>query len=314
MRENIISKALIVLAVFFLPIFITTLLADFGHNILSNNDILITIEYKEGKMQLPLNQYLVGVVAAEMPAQFEEEALKAQAIAARTYTMKRYKENPATVFTSAIQSYYSDNDLEALWGVDNYPLNYSKVNKAVDDTEIEVLTYNDALIDAVFHSTSIGMTRSALDVWGQDIPYLQKAESLEDINAPTYLHQYEFNFDDFKVKACNYDSEIALTDELSNDLQIIERNSEGYVNKVQVGNKIYNGEDFRKIFGLASSNFTITFNDQNIEIVCRGFGHGVGLSQYGAEAMAKAGATYDEILTHYYKDVVLTQLNNIKSN
>lgn len=314
MKENIISKALIVLAVFFLPIFITTLLADLGHSILSGDDTLITIEYKDGKVQMPLNQYLIGVVAAEMPAQFEEEALKAQAIAARTYTMKRYNDNQGTVFTSNIQNYYSQSDLESLWGVDNYPINYSKIKKAVEDTDKEVITYNNELIDAVFHSTSIGKTRSALDVWGQDIPYLQEEESLEDINAPTYLHQYEFSFDDFKDKATKYDSETVLTDELSNDLQIIERNSEGYVIKVQIGNKIYSGEDFRKIFGLASSNFTITFEEQKVKIVCRGFGHGVGLSQYGAEAMAKAGSTYDEILTHYYKDVVLTQLNNLSNN
>lgn len=314
MKENIISKALIVLAAFFLPIFITTLLADLGHSTLLKEETLITIEYKDGKIQIPLSQYLAGVVAAEMPAQFEEEALKAQAVAARTYTMKRYEDNPDIVFTSTIQSYYSQSDLEALWGVDNYPLNYSKIKKAVEDTDEEIIAYNNELIDAVFHSTSIGMTRSALDVWGQDIPYLQEAESLEDINAPTYLHQYEFDFTEFKDTAYNYDSEIALTDELSNDLQVIERNSEGYVIQIQVGNKIYSGEDFRKIFGLASSNFTITFEEQQVKILCRGYGHGVGLSQYGAEAMAKAGSTYDKILTHYYKDVILTQLNNINSN
>lgn len=308
MREKIISKALIVLAVFFLPIFITTLLADLGRNTVNNGDTMVTVEYNDGKIQLPLNQYLIGVVAAEMPIQFEEEALKAQAVAARTYTMKRYQKDPQMVFTSTIQSYYSKNELENLWGVDDYPLNYSKIKQAVEGTKNQVLTYQDDLIDAVFHSTSIGVTRSALEVWGQDIPYLQKVESLEDINASTYLHQYALSYDEVKKKANTFDDQIVLTDELSNDIQIIERNKEGYVLKIQVGNKIYSGEEFRKIFGLASSNFSILFNEKKVEVVCRGYGHGVGLSQYGAESMAKAGLTYDQILLHFYTSIELTTI------
>lgn len=308
MRDKIISKALTVLAVFFLPIFITTLLADFGKHATSKDDIMVLVAYNDGQIQLPLNQYLIGVVAAEMPVQFEEEALKAQAITARTYTMKRFQANPKMVFTSDVQSYYSQMELEKLWGVEDYPLNYSKIKNAVQATASKVIVHKEALIDAVFHSTSIGMTRSAEEVWGQDIAYLQKVESLEDINAPTYLHQYTFNYDDARKKALSYDAQMVLTEELSNDIQIIERNKEGYVIQVQIGNKIYNGEDFRNIFGLASSNFSLLFKDQKMEIVCRGYGHGVGLSQYGAEAMAKTGATHEQIVLHFFTDVELSTL------
>lgn len=311
MREKIISKALIVLAVFFLPIFITTLLADFGRNTADDNDRMVTINYQDGEIQIPLNQYIIGVVAAEMPVQFEEEALMAQAIAARTYTMNRYQRDPKIVFTKGVQSYYSKNELEDLWGVDDYPLNYSKIKQAVNETKDQVLTYQDTLIDAVFHSTSSGVTRSALEVWGQDIAYLQSVESLEDINAPNYLHQYAMNYEDVKKSASTFDDQILLTDELSNDIQIIERNKQGFVIQIQVGNKIYSGEDFRKIFGLASSNFSILFKEQKVEIICRGYGHGVGLSQYGAESMAKMGSKYDEILLHFYTGVELKSLEEI---
>ncbi len=311
MKEKTISTALIVLVVFFLPIFITTLLADFGKQIKSANELMVTVSYREGKTQVSLNEYLIGVVAAEMPVQFEKEALMAQAVAARTYTMKRVQQDPQMVFTSAVQSYYSKGELEDLWGVDDYPLHYSKIKEAVEATKTQVLIYEDALIDAVFHSTSIGMTRSASEVWNQEIPYLQKVESLEDINAPTYFHQYALTYEELKEKALAFDDQIILTDELSKDIQIIERNKEGYVLQIQIGNQIYSGEDFRKIGGLASSNFSLLFNEQKVEIICRGYGHGVGLSQYGAEAMAKTGATYDQILHHYYSDVEMTTLEKI---
>ncbi|MBC7959097.1 MAG: stage II sporulation protein D [Vallitaleaceae bacterium] len=312
MREKIISKALIVLAVFFLPVFITSLFTDFGKKVSTAEDVSITIEYKDGKKTVPLEQYLIGVVAAEMPAQFEGEALKAQAIAARTYTMKRVSDNENIVFKSNIQSYYSRSELEVLWGVNDFALNYPKIQRAVEDTKAQVLVYEDELIDAVFHSSSIGTTRSALQVWGQEIPYLQQAQSLQDINAPTYSHQYSFDYEEVKKKALKSDDQIILTQELSSDLQIIERDTEGYVLQVQLGNKIYTGEAFRKIFGLASSNFSILFKDDTVDIVCKGYGHGVGLSQYGAQAMAQGGATCEEILTHYYFNVKLTTLKEMK--
>ncbi|PKM52623.1 MAG: stage II sporulation protein D [Firmicutes bacterium HGW-Firmicutes-7] len=312
MKEKIISKGLIVLAVFFIPIFITTLLTDFRKSPNNIEDKLVTIHYNEGELQIPLESYLVGVVAAEMPVFFEGEALKAQAVTARTYTMKRYNQNPNIVFTKDIQSYYSDKELEELWGINDYAFYYSKIRDAVKETSGQVITYKDELIDAVFHSTSIGRTRSAKELWGQDIPYLEGAESLEDINAPTYLHQFVFDFIEFQDIVQQFDSSISFSKELPNEIQIIERNKEGYVLSIQVGNKIFSGEDFRKILEIASSNFTISFDENSVNIVCKGYGHGVGMSQYGAEAFANMGKGYQEILKHYYKDINIIGLQELK--
>lgn len=311
MREKIISKGLIILAVFFIPVFITTLLTDFRKSPNSVEEMMVTINYNDGELQIPLEKYLLGVVAAEMPVFFEDEALKAQAVTARTYTMKRYNENPNMVFTKDIQSYHSDKELEAVWGVNDYAFYYLKIRDAVKATNGQVITYQDELIDAVFHSTSIGRTRSARELWGQDIPYLQASESLEDINAPTYLHQYSFTFNEFQDQALQFDSKIAFSKELPSEIQIIERNTEGYILSIQVGNKIYTGEEFRKIFDIASSNFTISFIEDGVNIACKGYGHGVGMSQYGAEAFANMGKDYEEIIKHYYKDVNIIALDEL---
>lgn len=311
MKERIINCALIVLAIFFLPIFITTLLTDVGKSAVNGNDIMVNIHYSEGELNIPLETYLIGVVAAEMPVYFDEEALKAQAITARTYTLKRLKENSNTVFTEDIQDYFSDKQLEEKWGVNDYAFYYSRIRKAVQETKGQVITYDGELIDAVFHSTSIGMTRSALEVWGQDIPYLQVAESLEDINAPTYLHKYSFEFNTFQDMASQYDGDITFAKELPSEIQIVERNKEGYILSIQVGNKIFNGEEFRKIFNLASSNFSLSFTNNEINIICKGYGHGVGLSQYGAEAMANAGKSCIDIVKHYFKDVEIVNKDNL---
>lgn len=311
MRERIINAALIVLAIFFLPIFVTTLLTDVGKNADSAQDLIVNIHYSDGEQKLPLETYLIGVVAAEMPVYFDEEALKAQAITARTYTLKRLKENKNLVFTEDIQDYYSNKELEEKWGVNDYAFYYSRIRNAVQKTKGQVITYNGELIDAVFHSTSIGMTRSALDVWGQDIPYLQVAESLEDINAPTYLHKYSFHFNNFQDMATQYDSEIKFTKELPSEIQIVERNKEGYILSIQVGNKIFSGEEFRKIYNLASSNFSLSFVENEVNIICKGYGHGVGLSQYGAEAMANGGKNFMDIVKHYFKDVEIVNKDTL---
>lgn len=311
MREKIINSVLIILAVFFLPIFITTILTDVGKSNNKSEDLMINIHYKNNDEQISLETYLIGVVAAEIPVYFDEEALKAQAVTARTYTLKRYQENPSIIFTDDIQDYYSNEELEEMWGVNDYAFYYSRIRDAVQQTKGQVITYNNELIDAVFHSTSIGMTRSALDVWGQDIPYLQVAESLEDINAPTYLHKHSFDFKNFQEVAVQYDGEIVFSKDLPNEIQIVERNKEGYILSIQLGNKIFNGEEFRKIFDLASSNFSLSFTDNEISIVCKGYGHGVGLSQYGAEAMAKSGNSFVEILKHYFKDIQVVSEDSI---
>lgn len=310
LKEKAISVALTVLVILFIPIFLTTMIRGPFKEKDEEQQNLIKIDYGTGVQEIPLEQYLIGVVAAEMPISFELEAFKAQAIAARTYTLKRLKDNPNTIFTQEIQSYYSNSELEKLWDVKEYAINYAKVVNAVNSTKGLVVTYNDELIDAIFHSTSIGVTRSAQEVWGQDIPYLQSVDSLDDINAPTYLHQYTLSYDEFIRKAKAYQEDIIIGENISGEIQIIERTKDGFVQQIQLGNKILTGENFRKIYDLASSHFTLNFRVDNIEILCKGYGHCVGMSQYGADFMAKSGYKYEEILKHYYTGVQIKQMNN----
>lgn len=310
MRDKILTGCLIVLIVFFIPIFITTLFDNSKHYENKKDNLSVKIDYGQGVMEVSLDTYLMGVVAAEMPASFGIEALKAQAIAARTYIAKRIEENSNTVFTKQLLSYYSDQELEEIWGVNQYAFNYSKIKRAVEETDQQVILYQGELIDAIFHSTSIGRTRPALEVWGEDIPYLKSAESLEDINASTYLHNYNFSYNVFSQILMANHNDIVISEELLLEMQIIERSTSGYVLKLQVGNKIFTGEEFRRLFDLASSCFSMTVVNNQINLVCKGMGHGVGMSQVGANTMALEGADYEEIIAHYYQDVQIEDMQH----
>lgn len=310
MREKILTGCLIVIIVFFIPIFVTTIFDNAKHSENKKENILVKIDYGQGITEISLDAYLMGVVAAEMPANYEIEALKAQVVAARTYIIKRTTENANTVFTKQLLSYYTDQELEEIWGVTQYAFNYSKIKKAVEETDQQVILYQGELIDAIFHSTSIGKTRPALEVWGEDIPYLKTAESLEDINSSTYLHQYSFSYDVFSQTLMSNHNDIIISKELLKEMQIIERSTSGYILKLQVGNKIFTGEEFRRLFELASSCFSITVENNQINIVCKGMGHGVGMSQVGANAMALEGSDYQSIIVHYYQDIQIENMQH----
>lgn len=306
-REKLIYWLLVVIVIFFLPIFITSVLTDIGEKKDETVEDQIKINYYNQEDKISLDEYLIGVVAAQIPAYFEEEALKAQGVIARTFTLKKLKENDNIVFTKDIQGYYSSSELENLWGVNDYTLYYSKIKDAIKSTDNLVITYKNELIDPLFHLVSTGTTRSAKEAWGQDIPYLQSIESIEDIRSPKYKNKYNFSLDEFAEILTNKYPDINFSQDIEKEIQIIERDKEEYVRLIQIGNKILNGEEFRKIVNIASSNFQIEFTNNEIGIVCKGYGHGVGLSQYGADNLGKEGKTYDEILEYYYKGIVLEE-------
>lgn len=308
MREKIISILLMLLIILVIPIFITTILTGIRSKKEEFSDITVNINYSGEETQIPLEEYIIGVVAAEMPAQYDKEALKAQAIAARTYTLKKIDDDKQVIFTSDIQGYESYNDLESKWGAEEFPIYYVKIKDAVESTRGYVMTYNNELIDAVYHSISSGTTRSALDVWGKDIDYLQKVESLEDINSPEYINRYEISYKELKDKLIESFNDIKVNISKENEMQIVERSEEGYIKKIQFDNKILTGEEIRNSLSIASSNFTLDYKEDNIEIICKGYGHGVGMSQYGANAMAKEGKTYDKILKHYYVGIDILKM------
>lgn len=227
-----------------------------------------------------------------MPASFNFEALKAQAIIARTYTLKKINKNQVLTDTTSTQVYKDNTELKTMWG-SSYETYYNKIKLAVDSTKGEYITYNNQYIDAVYHSTSNGYTVDAKDIWGNDIPYLKSVNSIWDKDASSYLRTTTFDLNEVNTL-------LNLT--LNTNIELI-RNSNNQVMNVIIGNQSFTGVEFRNLLGLRSTDFDININDNNVTITTRGYGHGVGMSQYGANGMANAGYSCDQIINHYYTNV-----------
>lgn len=263
------------------------------------NKNLVTVNRSNGTIiQIEFEEYIVGVVGAEMPASFNIEALKAQAIVARTYTLKRISENKPLTDTVSTQAYKDNNQLKSLWGVD-YNKYYSKVKQAVDDTKGMYITYNGKYIDAVYHSTSNGYTEDAKYVWGYEIPYLKSVSSEWDINASSYLRVVSKPFIDFNTI-------FGITVDTNTYVETI-RNLSNRVIELKINGTSITPTDFRDKLGLRSTDFDIVIKDSIVEITTRGYGHGVGLSQYGANGMGNSGFNYRQIIDHYYQNVIIKQ-------
>lgn len=269
---------------------------------LNNNEqasLIVTINRSNGEvLKLALEDYLVGVVAAEMPAFFNVEALKVQAVIARTYTKKLINSGRKITDDVTTQAYKSDDELKRMWG-NNYNMYYNKIKKAVLSTKEKYLTYNGELIDAVYHSTSNGYTEDASFVWGNSVPYLKIVTSPWDTSASTFQRNVDVSFEELSNKlGINFDEESVI--------EIISRDDSGRISKIKIGNKELTGTLARNLIGLRSSDFDITINTSSVTFTTRGYGHGVGMSQYGANGMANSGYTYEQILKHYYYGVIIT--------
>jgi len=265
-----------------------------------DNKTYITLYRSNGSInELEINEYLIGVIASEMPASFNIEALKAQAIVARTYALKRISENKKLTDTVSTQSYKDNNELKIIWG-NNFNKYYTKIKEAVMSTEDIVLMYNNNYIDAVYHSTSNGKTEDAINVWGNDIPYLKSVDSNTDINASSYKRDVSFSYEKL--------SNILNTPITKYSDFILERNSSGRINNVKINNIDIKGTTFRSLLSLRSTDFTIELTDEKIIITTFGYGHGVGMSQYGANGLANLGYSYEKILKHYYQGVTLKKI------
>jgi stage II sporulation protein D len=245
---------------------------------------------------IPLEQYLVGVLSGEMPVSYELEALKAQAVAARTYTLKKMEMNKNNGFdvvdNTNDQMYLDEEYLKNNWG-QNYEKYIKKIKQAVNETSGEYLTYDGKIIKAFFFSTSSGKTENCKDVFGENLPYLVSVSSIWDENSPSYLDKKIYTKEEFYEK---------LNLPYSETLDIeIKRNETNSINTITINNNEMKGTEFRYELDLKSTNIDINEIDNNIEIISKGFGHGVGLSQYGAQEMALKGYKYDEILKYYYQ-------------
>jgi len=265
-----------------------------------DNNIYVNLKKKDGSVvKIELEEYLVGVVGAEMPALFNVEALKAQAIIARTYALKAISKGNILKDNETNQSYKTNNELKSMWG-GNYDAYYNKVKEAVNDTKGMVLTYNGTYIEAVYHSTSNGVTESSVNVWGNYYPYLVSVDSKYDNLNVSFIKNIEISFQELSSK-------LGFDIDKETDILLIGKTSGNRVESVKIEDHVYKGIDFRNILGLRSADFDIEYTDSGIIFTTRGYGHGVGLSQYGANGMAKNGYNYEAILKHYYPGVSLVK-------
>ena len=258
--------------------------------------------------EMDMETYLRGVVRAEMPASFETEALKAQAVAARTYTLYKMGqgENPkhpdADVCGdfSCCQAYKSQADAAADWGMST-AVYEEKICRAVAQTDGQVVLYQGEPVLAVFHSSSAGATQNAEDVWQGSVPYLQSVDSPEGAQAvPNYYSRVTFTLTDFKERFIAQYPTANLSASPSNWFTNIRQTESGAVLSLEVGGVSLTGAALRELLGLRSTTFTIDFTDTEVIFSVTGYGHGVGLSQYGANVLAGEGWTCEEILEHYY--------------
>ena len=324
MKKIIFYFCFVIVLIFTMPIIFTD---KFKTEEVFSNEVLeeMNLNYGEyskvnllhsenGKIEeLELDQYLYGVVASEMPASFEIEALKAQAVVARTYTIyqmkKESKHQNANMCDNAgcCQAWISKENRFARWEENKREEYWGKIVNAVNQTKGKIILYNQEPINALFHSNSGGKTELAINVWGGDFPYFQTVEtSGEDIYS-SYKSEVEISKDDLiKIMLENYqDFKIDFSDKEC--IKILEFTEGERVEKIKIGNIQISGIEAREKLGLKSAMFKFEILENSIKFKVVGNGHGVGLSQCGSDSLAKTGMKYDEIIKYYYKDVEISE-------
>lgn len=261
--------------------------------------------------KLQLEEYVEGVVASEMPAEFEEEALKAQALTARTYIVnhllsskdERIPQNADVSDTVNHQVYKNKQELKQLWGKE-FDWKMKKIKEAVEATKGKILTYQDKPINASFFSTSNGYTENAEEYWSNSVPYLKSVESPWDADSPKFQDRKVFSVQEFQQK-------LNIRLENSNDVGTVTKRTSGKkVAEVSIAGKTFTGREIREKLGLQSTDFSWKRKGDTIIVSTKGYGHGVGMSQYGANGMAKEGKKYEEIVRHYYQGISISNANS----
>ena len=276
-------------------------------NYVSNVIIRVKRESNGDIEYLPLEEYIVGVLAGEMPIYFEKEAFKAQAVAARSYALKRIeynKDNEYDVVDSVMNQVYLDNNyLKNAWK-EEYVNNINKLREIVNETESEYLEYNGEVIDALFFSTSNGYTESASLVFNIDLPYLQSVKSAwDEKTSSAFRSSTSFSLNDFYSKlGLKYSDKV--------DVKILKRSSSNRVISLSINGIEFNSRTLYDKLGLKSTDFSIRQNGNKIIIDMVGYGHGVGMSQYGAEGMAEEGYSYIDIVKYYYTGTEIKKILN----
>lgn len=306
MKKIIIFTAFLII----IPFIIVTILLKEPKEIelkyASNTVVRIKREKKNIIETIPLEEYIVGVLAGEMPISFEIEALKAQAVASRSYALNKIannKDKEYDVVDTIMNQVYLDNDyLKSVWK-NTYVTKINKLKTAVNETFGEYLDYNGSIVNAMFFSTSNGYTEDSKNVFGFEAAYLKSVNSPWDEETSTAFNSSkEISLQEFYEKL-NLPYQEKLT------VEITKRSPTNRILNLKINNQDFASRELYKKLSLKSTDFVIIQNGSNIIIKTKGYGHGVGMSQYGALGMAKQGKTYEEILSHYYKDTKIKKIS-----
>ncbi|WP_277674385.1 stage II sporulation protein D [Piscibacillus halophilus] len=319
-RETVVLVAILITVITVLPALIVVPFSNAASESVDLNeteDIELEVEDQptvqvmrsssEKVEEVPLEEYVVSVVAAEVPASFELEAIKAQALAARTYITQILVDSgddPEYHVTDTVehQVYKNLDELRSAWGVD-YSWKINKIKQAVQETQGQIITYSGNPITAQFFSTSNGYTENAEDYWQNEIPYLKMVNSPWDKQSPEYLEQQIIPREEV-IQKLELDSN-AIT--VSNTV----RTESDRIKEITISGKTFTGRDVRELLGLRSNDFTIEEKGDHIIFTTKGYGHGVGMSQYGANGMAEEGKSYQEIVKHYYQGVEISSIQDV---
>lgn len=278
-----------------------------------SREVRVYFKKEDVVKNVPIEEYLSGVISAEMPANFPLEALKAQAVASRSYIFDKmtsggnkipsHKGADVCTDSAHCKAWISKEERFKNWAESEQEKNWNKILTAISETDGEYMTYEGEPITAVFYAISSGTTERAEDVWGGDVPYLQNADSSLDKNAPGYHSSKEFSEKAFRSLIVSAYPEISLPKSPSDWYCDEIRSSGGAVLSCKIGNKTIKGTEIRKIFSLRSHNYTLTYKNNTFIFDVLGYGHGVGMSQWGAKFYADEGKNYRDILRIYYKGI-----------
>lgn len=331
MKKYLTYFLVLLILCFFIPVAFTKKFKTVQTDIMQNAEDVIkplSYDYKKYKTvklyhaktkkvdELALDEYLYGVVSAEMPASFEGEALKAQAVVARTYTLykiihnsKKHENADICDDSTCCQAWISKENRLAKWSEDKKDEYWNKIVKAVNNTQGKIVTYNNEPINAFFHSNSGGTTEAPINVWGgSGYPYLKSVSTSGEDAYSQYSSDVTVTKNLFVEKIKRVHSDFKIDFSKKDAIKVKEYTEGGRVKEVQVGNLSLSGVEMRTIFGLRSANFKIIMENTNIKFEVIGYGHGVGMSQTGADSLAKQGKNFEDIIHHFYTNVEIKDI------
>ncbi|MDR5659706.1 stage II sporulation protein D [Serpentinicella sp. ANB-PHB4] len=332
MRGIFFAIIIFIIVVILIPIFIFTSCDlsveknDYVEKNIVESDLTVTVyNHKTDEiMKLDLEEYIANVVAAEMPARFEMEALKAQSVAARTYAIWRYlshgeeghPEHPGAVLCTShqhCQEWLSKEELKERHGSEWMKTYWPKIQEAVNTTTGIVMTYDMKPIEPLYHSTSGGVTENSEDIFTSAVPYLRSVSSPYETESPVLVDTKRISVKEFVNTIKKEKSNIRLSERnLMSQIKIGERTQGGTIKEITIGNETLTGSQIRRLFELRSADFEIDVDGNTVEFTTRGYGHGVGMSQWGAQGMAEQGSNFVEILEHYYLGVTLSKIKSYR--